>query len=158
MSATAGRCAGHCCVRFTLGNALSPATLRMVAERSDRLLRRGGLHPSDERAALDMVQIAAMVRYQSSEYLSSATDAPPCVVGMQTRWAGLRRRPWPHRSATRHWFTCTHYDAASGDCAAYEQRPDMCRRHGVTYRCDHPGCKLVASLAPAAPAEGAAAC
>lgn len=37
-------------------------------------------------------------------------------------------------------WTCRHFDGV--DCAAYEQRPEMCRNHGVTWQCRQPACTL----------------
>ena len=42
-------------------------------------------------------------------------------------------------------FNCRHHNAETGDCMAYEQRPDVCRRHGALYRCKTPGCELGAA-------------
>lgn len=42
-------------------------------------------------------------------------------------------------------FTCNAFDQVTGNCLNYENRPQLCRQHGVTTHCDHwgHGCELV---------------
>lgn len=37
-------------------------------------------------------------------------------------------------------YTCRHFDSVSGNCTNYENRPEMCRRFGVSSRCTYTGC------------------
>lgn len=47
--------------------------------------------------------------------------------------------PEPEDDQRAKW-TCRHFDGR--DCTAYEQRPQVCRDHGVTYACHTPNCTM----------------
>lgn len=49
-------------------------------------------------------------------------------------------------------WTCKHYDGH--DCTAYEQRPEMCRNHGVIWQCREPACTLPGARGELDPISG----
>lgn len=140
--------------RFVLGGALTPAQLRLFAVRAARYLTRvAALGPpasvANETGARDVLQVASMVRPLGPTFeRTDAADLAPCARGMRSRWETARGRSLPTLIWTRHWYTCRHWDEATGDCGIYETRPLMCRNHGTTYRCDAPQCTRGASSAP----------
>jgi len=146
ITAPESRCTGHCCRRFVLGGDPAPAQLRLLAVRMARYLTRAAAFgPPEsvegETGARDILQIASMVRPLGPSFeRTDAADLAPCAKGMRSRWEAARGRPLPLVVWTRHWYTCRHWDEATGDCGIYETRPLMCRNHGVTYRCDTPQC------------------
>lgn len=41
-----------------------------------------------------------------------------------------------------HYYTCRHFDEASGRCSAYESRPAMCRQYPYGKGCSYVGCTM----------------
>ncbi len=39
-------------------------------------------------------------------------------------------------------FTCRHFDTETRNCTNYENRPKLCREHGVNTACAQPSCTL----------------
>ena len=40
----------------------------------------------------------------------------------------------------KYHYTCRHFNVETGNCMAYESRPDMCRDYPYGNPCEHPDC------------------
>lgn len=40
------------------------------------------------------------------------------------------------------YYTCKHYDKENKLCTVYDQRPQLCRHHGVGNKCEYQGCQI----------------
>lgn len=51
-------------------------------------------------------------------------------------------------SCEKELWACKHHDTKTGDCTVYDNRPTMCRLHGVAaaYPCEVPDCPLAATV------------
>lgn len=50
----------------------------------------------------------------------------------------------PHDREGFYTYACRHHDDVTGDCRAYDQRPDMCRRYPYGNLCEYAECTLPA--------------
>lgn len=41
-----------------------------------------------------------------------------------------------------HFYTCRHFEAATGDCGIYASRPRMCREYPYGDNCENPDCTM----------------
>jgi Fe-S-cluster containining protein len=104
------RCTGHCCVRFPL--PFSPEGLKTALDDT----RAGKADWQDIEVVQPMV----------------IPFGPSVIDGATEKGA----RDWG-----KWWdYTCKHLDTVTGDCHIYDQRPEMCRKHGQFYPCATPGC------------------
>lgn len=121
------RCTGHCCKDFTL--PISPMELKHEAEKH----RRTGRSRWSE-----IEKVAAMVIFKFQDWTVSGVHR------------GLRkaRGSKRHGDLPQYHYTCKHFDAASGNCGDYENRPAMCRDYPYGRSCAYRGCTMKAKEAP----------
>jgi len=50
---------------------------------------------------------------------------------------------FPRNDETASRFGCRHFDFVTKECKIYDERPDMCRRHGEEYACDMKDCPIM---------------
>lgn len=69
-------------------------------------------------------------------------------IRAMVRYRGLVTNPNRPGTPPDYWYTCEHYDRATGDCGIYETRPAMCRAYPNGKPCPNAGCTLGAPVGP----------
>lgn len=131
-SRTGDRCTGHCCEEFTL--PFGPDELWASYSRwlrhlhqNDQDLLKGSTLPDKPMSPLytDIHLVAPMVTYLGyGPVRYKMVDPGP--VGKIRKF---------------HRYTCKHFDSKKRVCSIYEFRPQVCRTHGVNYKCNYAACK-----------------
>lgn len=133
-----GKCSGECCRLMTLSAtteqiAVMAAGQRYVQRLWDSHLLNGGtrhdwVHPSIGRNP-DAV-------YVERHWVPVRLSFYDGVEG--TRFNG-QRGPKPQQQ-----YRCRQWDGNTRMCNDYENRPTLCRVHGIRYQCKRPDCTLFA--------------
>ncbi len=116
------RCSGHCCKTFSL--PISPDQIktykRFVAAGKKRFLFDDGRRAKHYTPVDEIAKIIDMVIFKRVSQYDSATKKS---VNKHNNVG--RKHPRIYE------YTCKNWDQATGNCMDYENRPEMCRNHGV---------------------------
>lgn len=85
------------------------------------------------------------------EHIRSWADHPDTDPNMREECRKIAEMitPLPAEEDGVDRFTCRHHDPETEDCKNYDDRPNICRNHGVTTSCDMPGCTMTNRGVPA---------
>ena len=140
-----GRCSGHCCNAFVLGNGID-------AERMATLLETEGVrydNLADENEGYDdplSKELVRVCRKIAEDHRTAfnmllvkgkVTPGSASVLGIQENV--------PDDGVPRTYYTCKHWNKTTGDCMNYENRPWFCRSHPFwqkSGKCNYEGCTL----------------
>jgi len=118
------RCRGDCCRCFYI--QFTPEQLKEEYAKWE----------AGEHTYRDIEIIAPMLIYRGE--FNEAQLVEYC------RSRGITPPPSHHGLASDvrgYYYTCRHHQE-NGDCAIYEERPDMCRGYPYRKRCEYPGCSV----------------
>lgn len=116
---TAGRCTGACCRSFPLSFDPLLTGVEVIAA-----LR--GAQQRDEHGEPKLGLDGEPLMWNLTEGAAIADMVLP-LYG-----------PYPKDAKAQARFTCRHFDGSN--CTNYENRPDLCRDHGVISNCHEPNC------------------
>lgn len=107
-------CSGACCAAFFIRHTIT--------------VLRAGVDPDNGNVLDEAEQIAGMVIPLTPKQARERLEAVGSANAVNVRWADRG-----------HHFTCRHWDASSGRCGIYADRPEMCRGYPYGRGCEH-GC------------------
>ena len=88
--------------------------------------------PMELQHELKKFQLTGRSRWSDIEKI-----APMVILQRTSRQCGHNS---PKSNKVEYYYTCKHFDAASGNCMNYEDRPAMCRDYPYGRQCSYKAC------------------
>lgn len=124
------RCAGDCCSRVALGTNWG---------------LEGGLNPEELRVLGEASAYRATWQDRNGVQRTPVEDG--ALIAELFESIGVHASP---QDKPMNYFRCREHCRTTGNCGIYDDRPQMCARHGMHGICDVPTCTLRVQVNPLA--------